>query len=371
MAMNNLVILCKHLIFGIVFAFRLKILFMKKIILFFFITLVAVSFSQEKKYKVSAIGFYNFENLFDTINDPNKNDDDFTPEGTMKYTQAVYFDKLEKLSSVVVKLGTELTPDGLAVLGVAEIENTSVLEDFAKHPNVAHRNYKVIHYESPDFRGIDVALLYNPKYFTPQYSETLTVELARDGGGTYFTRDILYVFGLFDGEPMHFFVNHWPSRRGGAASSPKREYAASVAKAKIDSIVADNPDAKIILMGDLNDDPTNASVRKVLGAEGSLNKVKRGGLFNPFYDMYKKGIGTLAYNDVWNLFDQIIVSSGFTDEKVGGYKFHKAKVFNEPHMYQQTGRYKGYPFRSYSFGQYIGGYSDHFPTYIYLLKEIQ
>lgn len=326
--------------------------------------------AQQKQYKVAAVGFYNFENLFDTINDPLKNDDDFTPEGALRYTPEVYFDKLDKLSSVVMKLGTELTPDGVALLGVAEIENRSVLEDFAKHPNVANRNYQIIHYDSPDSRGIDVALFYNPKYFKPEYSEALPVELDRDNGGTYFTRDILYVYGMFDGEPMHIFVNHWPSRRGGAASSPKREKAAAIAKAKVDSITAVNPDAKIILMGDLNDDPTNPSVRKVLGAVGEKDKVKRGGFFNPFYSLYKKGIGTLAYNDAWNLFDQILVTSGFTDETTKGYKFHQAKVFNEPHMYQKDGRYKGYPFRSYSFGEYVGGYSDHFPTFIYLLKEV-
>lgn len=327
-------------------------------------------FAQQKEYKVAVVGFYNFENLFDTINDPLTNDDDFTPDGKLKYTPAVYLDKLDKLSSVVMKIGKELSPDGVAVLGVCEIENRSVLEDFARHKNISNRNYQIVHYDSPDSRGIDVALLYNPKYFTPVYSEALPVELPRDDGGTYFTRDVLYVYGMLDNEPVHFFVNHWPSRRGGAASSPKREFAASVAKAKIDSITTFDPNAKIILMGDLNDDPTNASVRKVLNANGDKTKVKQGGLFNPFYNMYKKGIGTLAYNDAWNLFDQIIVSSAFIDETTPGYKFHQAKIFNEPHMYQKDGRYKGYPFRSYSFGEYIGGYSDHFPTYIYLLKEI-
>jgi hypothetical protein len=247
-----------------------------------------------------------------------------------------------------------------------------VLEDFVKHPSIADRNYGIVHYESPDFRGIDVALLYNPKYFEVQHSEPLLVTYERDDGSFYKTRDVLYVAGLFDGEPMHIFVNHWPSRRGGAvASSPKRELAASVAKAKIDSITAIDPDAKIVLMGDLNDDPVNPSVRKVLGAQGSQKRVKRGGLFNPFFDYYKKGIGTLAYNDVWNLFDQIMVSSGMIDQSIGGYQFYKAKVFNESFLYQKTGRWKGYPFRSYSFSDYQGGYSDHFPTYIYLVKEIE
>lgn len=325
---------------------------------------------QQKQYKVAAIGFYNFENLFDTINDPLKNDDDFTPDGNLKYTPDVYFDKLNKLSSVVMKLGTDLTPDGLALLGVAEIENRSVLEDFAKHPNVANRNYQIVHYDSPDSRGIDVALLYNPKYFKPEYSEAIPVELDGDDGGTYFSRDVLYVYGMFDGEPVHVFVNHWPSRRGGAASSPKREKAAAIAKSKVDSITSLNPHAKIILMGDLNDDPTNASVRKVMGAVGEKEKVKTGGFFNPFYSLYKKGIGSLAYDDAWNLFDQILVTSGFTDDATKGYKFHQAKVFSEPYMYQKDGRYKGYPFRSYSFGEYVGGYSDHFPIFIYLLKEV-
>lgn len=346
---------------------------MKQTTIFLFVTffVTTLSFSQDKQYKVAAIGFYNLENLFDTINDPNKWDDDFTPKGKNKYTPEVYFDKLDKLSFVVEKLGKDLTPDGVAILGVAEIENRSVLEDFVKHPNIADRKYEIVHYESPDFRGIDVAILYNPKYFKVEHTEPLLVTYEREDGSFYKTRDILYVSGLFDGEPMHVFVNHWPSRRGGAvASSPKRELASSVAKAKIDSITSLNPDAKIIVMGDFNDDPVNPSIRKVLGAQASQNRVKKGGLFNPFFDFYKKGIGTLAYNDVWNLFDQIIVSSGMIDKSIGGYQFYKARVFNESFLYQKTGRWKGYPFRSYSFSDYQGGYSDHFPAYIYLIKEI-
>ena len=169
---------------------------------------------------------------------------------------------------------------------------------------------------------------------------------------------------------MHVFVNHWPSRSGGEAkSSPLREMAALVAKKKIDEILKSNPDAKIILMGDLNDDPVNKSVRKVIGAFGSKENVSKFEFFNPWMTMYKNGIGTLAYNDSWNLFDQIIVSKALVDNEDNGFQFYKAKIFKRSYMMSQEGRFKGYPKRTYSYGKYIGGYSDHLPTYILLVRE--
>ncbi len=326
--------------------------------------------AQQKQYSVGVVGFYNLENLFDTINQPDVNDEEFTPEGTNLYTGKVYLDKLSKLEEVLSQIGTDITPDGLSVFGVAEIENESVLKDLANQPKLKSRSYQIVHYNSPDERGIDVALMYNPKYFNVLGSQALNVPMIGSDGKPHATRDVLYVYGTYGGERMHFFVNHWPSRRGGEeASAPGRALAASVAKSKIDSIMKSDPDSKVVLMGDLNDDPVSPSVTKVLGAKGDKEKVKQSELYNPWVDYYKDGIGTLAYNDAWNLFDQIMVSQAFLPKEQKGFFLQKALIFRKEFMMQNSGRYKGYPKRTFDFGVYMGGYSDHFPTYLVLLKE--
>jgi len=324
----------------------------------------------KQKYKIASIGFYNLENLFDTINDPLINDEEFLPTGTKLYTGKVYKDKLNNLSEVISQLSLEETPDGVAILGVAEIENKLVLEDLVKQPKLKNRNYQIVHYDSPDLRGIDVGLLYNPSYFKVIESGSLNVPLTNPDGSFYATRDVLWVYGLFYGEPMHFFVNHWPSRRGGEeASAPGRALAAGVAKAKIDSIRMNSPNAKIILMGDLNDDPLSPSVTQVLQATGDSASIKPNQMYNPWTAYYKKGIGTLAYNDAWNLFDQLIITPSFLQPQQKGFFFQKAVIFNRPYLVQKSGRYKGYPYRTYDFDIYMSGYSDHFPVYIVLLKK--
>ena len=333
----------------------------------------STGFSQSKTkhtYKVATIGFYNLENLFDTINDPLINDEEFLPTGSKLYSGKVYLDKLKNLSEVISQLGIEETPDGVAMLGVAEIENRSVLEDLIIQPKLKNRKYKIVHYDSPDARGIDVGLLYNPAYFKVIESGALNVPLKNPDGTPYATRDVLWVFGLFRGEPMHVFVNHWPSRRGGEeASAPGRALAAGVAKAKIDSIRVNNPDAKIVLMGDLNDDPLSPSVTEVIKAKGDSVQIGRDEMFNPWTNYYKKGIGTLAYNDAWNLFDQIMIAPSFLSQNQSGFFFQKAVIFNRPYLVQKSGKYKGYPLRTYDFDIYMSGYSDHFPVYVVLLKK--
>jgi len=339
-------------------------------LLFSVLVLAQEKNKQEKKYQVALIGFYNLENFYDTINDPVKNDEEFLPEGANHYTGAVYLDKVSKLSDVISLIGTDVTPDGLALMGCAEIENDTVLTDLVHSPKLVARGYKIVHYNSPDIRGVDVGLLYNPKYFTPKFSEPLFVPLVEPDGAPRYTRDVLYVEGSLLGEPIYVFVNHWPSRRGGEeASAPARAIAAQVSKHKIDSITKINPDAKIVLMGDLNDDPVSPSVTKVIGATGEKSEVQRGKMFNPWMAYYKEGVGTLAYNDAWNLFDQIIISSGWLNKNQTGFFFKEARIFSKPWMVNQEGRYKGYPKRTYDYNKYIGGYSDHFPTFTVLLKE--
>ncbi|MBL0308181.1 MAG: hypothetical protein IPP77_00315 [Bacteroidetes bacterium] len=327
--------------------------------------------AQEKRYKIVCIGFYNLENFYDTINDPEKNDEDFLPNGANGYTGAVYKDKLSKLSEVVSQIGKEQSPDGLALLGVAEVENKKVMEDLIAQPSLANRHYQIVHYNSPDYRGIDVGLFYNPKYFKVLHSEPLFVHLAGSGGSVYYTRDVLWVSGLLDGEIVHVFVNHWPSRRGGEdASAPNRAAAATVCKKVIDSLMRADANTKVILMGDLNDDPVSESVTKVIGAKGEAKKVREGGMFNPWVEKYSKGIGTLAYNDSWNLFDQIMLSYGFLNKEQPGLFFKSAQIFKKSFMVVDSGKYKGYPLRTYEGVKYAGGYSDHFPTYCIFLKEV-
>lgn len=345
---------------------------MKK--LFFLSLLISIQTftqAQNKQYKVGAIGFYNFENLFDTEDDPEIRDEEFTPNGRRRWTEELYNEKLGNMAKVVSDMATELTPDGISVLGVCEIENRKVLEDFVKHPLVADRNYKIVHYDSPDERGIDVALLYNPKYFTVTRSKTYPVMLYKGSGERDFTRDVLLVSGIFDGEPIHVMVNHWPSRSGGEKGSQhKREAAAKVCKSVADSILQVDEFAKIMIMGDLNDDPTSPSVKNVLQGKFEKNKVRKGELYNPWQDILRRGFGTLAYRDSWNLFDQIIISHGLVTRKAEGYKFKAANIFNKKYLVQKNGKYKNYPYRTFGGDNYLGGYSDHYPVYVYLLKEI-
>lgn len=337
-----------------------------------FFAIASLTKGQKTTYNVSIVGFYNLENLYDTIDDPLKSDEEFLPAGIKKYTSKVYLDKLGRLADVLSQIGTDMSPDGLALVGHAEVENENVLLDLYKQPQFKGRTYKIVHYDSPDDRGVDVALAYNPKYFKPLYSESLFVPVFNADGTPRHTRDILFVKGLLSGEEVFVMVGHWPSRRGGEeASAPGRASAAGVCKNKIDSLIKINPATKIIIMGDLNDDPVSPSVAKVLGAKGDKTKVENGGLYNPWMEPYKQGIGTLAYNDSWNLFDQIIVSSGFLDSKQSGIFYNDARIFKKPWMVQTSGRYKGYPKRTYDFDNYMQGYSDHFPTYLVLLRRVQ
>ena len=325
--------------------------------------------AQNKNYQVAAISFYNFENCFDTINDPKKMDEDFLPNGPYHYTKEVYYRKLHNLATVISQLGTELTPDGPAILGTAEIENDRVLEDLEKQPEIVARNYKHVWFDGPDIRSIDCGLLYNPKYFKVIYAESLTVDIAKSGEKGGKTRDILHVCGNLLGDTVHVFVNHWPSRRGGeAASAPLRAIAAGVCKRVIDSLMAINPATKAIIMGDLNDDPTSPSVKNVLGAKEEKSATAYNEIYNPWIKFYNKGLGTLAYQDAWGLFDQVMLTGNFLKNDDAHWRYYKAEVFNRNFLIAKTGQYKGYPHRSFDGNNWIDGYSDHFPVVLYLIK---
>lgn len=334
---------------------------------------VTTVFSQEKKaYKVNTIAFYNLENLFDTENDPLTYDDDRTPDGKDHWTEEIYQDKLKNMAKVMAEIGAEVSGSAPTIIGVCETENRKVLEDLVNQETLVEQDYGIIQFDSPDRRGIDVALLYKKKLFTPTdyKAKELLIYDDNDKSKRVFTRDQLVVSGMLDGEKIHLIVNHWPSRSGGEKRSrSKRIKAAKLNRQIIDSIFSDDPYAKIITMGDLNDDPSNTSIKDHLNAKRKTSELGIKELYNPMEDLAKQGYGSLAYRDSWNLFDQIIISTELTKKDFSSYRFYQAGIYNKTYLVNAHGRYKGYPYRSFASGSYTGGYSDHFPVYIYLVKE--
>ncbi len=366
--------------------------------------------TKEQQYISAVVGFYNLENLFDTIDDPRIDDAEFLPNSAKKYNTAAYQRKLNYMATAIKGIGAEQNPDGLALLGVVEVENAAVLIDLAKTDSLVDRNYKVVHYQSPDARGIDVALLYNPKYFTEISSRPYNVTLP----DKHPTRDILLVEGDLVGEKVYVLVNHWPSRRGGSnnfdlnnkeraynrdarvnvdrvtgvqrqnqtemdalkldgeeSSRPARVAAAKVCKAITDSIYALNANAKIIIMGDLNDDPNNVSLTQILETKDAAADVPVKGLYNALGGTFAKGYGSLAFNGKWNLFDQLIFSQPFLDQtQTKGWFFYSAHIYARDFLINQKGDYKGYPKRSWVGDRWNSGYSDHLPTYSLLVRVL-
>lgn len=324
----------------------------------------------QKQFEAACVGFYNIENLFDTLDTPHVLDSEFTPQGEKKWTSERYYHKLKNNAKVIGDMGKEFTPDGLAVLGICEIENREVVYDLVRTEPLKSKNYQVVHYNSPDRRGVDVALIYQPKYFTMTNSKSYTLHIPSDT--SFRTRDQLLVSGDLLGERVHFIVCHWPSRVGGESkSAPLRMAAAKLSLHIIDSLQREDPSAKVLLMGDLNDDPSSKSVTKGLNAQGKLKKLKSGQMFNASTDSYNKGIGTLAWRDSWNLFDQMILTQSFLDVSATyeDLSFFKYKVFNKTYLAQSEGNFKGYPFRTYVGNEFQGGYSDHFPVYSVFIRE--
>lgn len=355
---------------------------MKHTLLALTVLYIAASCSAQKirlpenaKLKVAVAGFYNLENLFDTIVDPDTNkilQEDFTPVGYKNWNTPKYMEKLGNMAKVISEMGTSASPDGVAMLGVCEIENRLVLEDLIKQPALAKRNYKIVHHESPDRRGIDVGFIYNPKYFTVSGSKNYRLTLPDNPN--WRTRSQLLVSGTIEGEEIHYIVCHWPSRRGGAAkSNHKRVAAGKLAKHISDSLTSINPNAKIVVMGDLNDYPHNESITEALGAHGKIKELEGNDFFNPMEKMDKDGVGTHFWNDTPGVFDQMIVSNGLIPKKnnFDEFKFYKAQVYRKNYLFQKEGNYKGYPFRTYVGATYTGGYSDHLPVFMLLVKEVK
>lgn len=323
-----------------------------------------------KKYEEAVVGFYNIENLFDTVNNPMKNDDEFLPNGKNRWNSEKYLHKLDNISKVISKIGKDYTPDGVAVLGISEIENRAVIEDLINTPLLKPFGFNIIHYDSPDCRGMDVGMIYQPKYLTVK--ATKSYRLYIPGMENYFTRDQLLVSGQLLGENIYFIVNHWPSRHGGEKQSqPLRNAAAKLSRHICDSLLAINPDTKIIVMGDLNDNPNNESIKDIMRAKPDTTHLKPGDFYNPMYKLYKHGIGSTAWRNTWSLFDETLLSQGLLGNDFSTLTFFEVHVFNKPFMQQKEGRYKGYPYSTFTGKTWQGGYSDHFPVYVVLDREIK
>ncbi len=331
-----------------------------------------MSFAQEPDtYQIRTIAFYNLENLFDTKNDSLVYDDDRTPDGKDHWTPLRYTHKIEHMAKVLSEIGSKENKTAPDIIGVCEVENLGVLEDLVHHEFLSAFNYGIVHFDSPDERGIDVALLYKKDAFVPVNFNSHRLLLFKLDGKRDYTRDQLIVEGLLDNEQIYFLENHWPSRSGGEARSrPFRVEAAKLNKRIIDSVRRFNTHAKIISMGDFNDDPIDPSFKKVLKVEKNSKKLDSTSLYGPMEKLYRKGRGSLAYRDKWNLFDQFYMTSSLINNPNEGYRYWKTGIFTPPYLLDPKGRYKGYPLRTYAGGSYIGGYSDHFPVYLHLIKKV-
>ncbi|MBP3349671.1 MAG: endonuclease/exonuclease/phosphatase family protein [Bacteroidaceae bacterium] len=346
---------------------------MKKITISLIVSILftTFAFAQQNKVAVYSVAFYNLENLFDTINNPDTNDEEFLPDGNYRWGSLKYTNKLKNMAYAISKLATDkFCPNGPAVIGVSEIENRQVLEDLIKTDELANRNYDIVHFDSPDRRGVDVGMLYDRDQF--EVDTAISVRLHIECSSNTLTRDQLLVSGRLAGERVHIIVNHWPSRLGGEAQSRcRREAAAALSRHLADSVLAADPNSKVIIMGDLNDDPDNKSCASVLGAVKNPEDVVEGGYFNTMWRLHEKGFGTLGYQGKWNLFDQIIVSANLVGNDRSTLKYFKSEIFNKDFLKQSSGKYKGYPKRTHASGRYLNGYSDHFPVIIYLAKIAQ
>lgn len=394
---------------------------MKKYLLFAALFCFGFVFSQ-KQVKRAAVGFLNVENLWDTIPSADyidgtkdwrnpafhrsvpldslpllatteeyrgewSNDllsgkkvvrnqvlaEEFTTKSPKRWGTKLYNQKLGNVAQVISELGRQYTNDNPAIVGLIEVENRNVIEDLIKQPLLAKSDYGIVHYNSFDARGIDVAIIYQKKRFLVTDSYKKEVKIFGSDGKRSYTRDILVVKGLLDGERTAVFMNHWPSRSGGeAASAPRRNAAAAVLKAEMDKVSAENPGIKIFAMGDFNDDPVSPSLKKHLGAVSKPAELSDSTpYYNLMYEMYKAGVATLGYRDAANTFDQIIVSKNlYSPQKITPtYSIFATQVFAAPYLINKAGPFKGYPFRSWDGDRFTGGYSDHFPAFTVVQRE--
>lgn len=304
------------------------------------------------------IAFYNTENLVDYLDDPLTIDEGFIATSNKKWNKERYYRKIHKTGKAISKIGFDALQKPPVLIGLAEVENDKVLTDLVKSDHLKDYDYGFVHYDSPDERGIDVALLYNRDCFRLEDSEPVVLLVKSELGVRDYTRDILKIKGYLDGEKIHVLVNHWPSRHQGSdTTGHKRMFAAQTIVGIIEDIRAEDVDAKVIIMGDFNDNPRNESIQ-------FLKKEQR--LYNPMESLRSFTRGSAKHKFKWLLFDQILMTSNLVTPDKQGLKFVKADIFDDQFLTEYTGKYKGQPFRTYVGKKYMGGYSDHFPVYIQL-----
>ena len=344
----------------------------KTIIMLMLLTVVVQSAIGRRVRSVYGIGFYNLENLFDTCHDEGKNDYDFLPTGKYEWNTEKYTCKLRNMARAIADMGTDELPDvGCAIVGCAEVENSRVLDDLTHQPQLAARGYRYIHIEGPDKRGIDCALLYNPQIFSVRDTKLVPYRYEREADKAHPTRGFLTVSGTLAGEHVTVVVCHWPSR---GADSFAREAAGRQVKELKDSLLRDDAKCKVIVMGDMNDDPSNRSMTECLMAKPEKKEVMKGEMYNPWYNtLVKEGRGTLYYRGAWNLFDQIVITPNLIDYKdkarLKKLKYVKSDIAKRPYLLNAEGKYQGTPHRTSAGGHWLNGYSDHLPVVLYLAKD--
>ena len=348
-----------------------------------FITILALllavspAFAQTGGKKSYVIGFYNLENLFDTYHDEGKNDYEYLPDGANEWTDFKYQKKLANMARVIRAMRDE-NKAYHAVLGVSEIENRHVLEDLVAEPAIADANYQIVHYDGPDRRGVDVGLLYRPELFTVlesksipfNFDSTLDFGMTQEEKDAFRTRDLLMVRGLLGGEMFAFFVAHLPSRLG-EKSGALRSRGGQMMYEESVRLMQEFPGIKIVAMGDMNDNPTDDSMAVWMHGREKPEEVGQMDFFSPFVSMLKAGYSSLYYRGGNNIYDILVVNEALLNAPKGTLKIqpivkkkYYARIFNPPFMVQQEGQYAGQPLRTFSNGAFVGGFSDHFPTYI-------
>lgn len=325
-----------------------------------------VSGTPQKKDTVT-VGFWNLENLFDTVHDKNMIDTEFTPEGSLKWTVERLNKKLSDQASIIKSMNNGKGPD---IMGFVECEHQWLIDTMiVRHLNNKH--YKLAYAESPDLRGIDNGLIYNSDIFRLANIITSTVELPKDP--TRFILNVNLVYNKKD--TLHVFVNHWPSRRGGEKESDiNRITAAQKLRENVNKLLSYNKNSNILIVGDFNDEPGNNSILKTLDARPLFcsDSVKPSdALYNTSFERYSKKEGTLKFQDTWNLLDQVIISGGVLNGNSFKYLCGSYEIYKPEQIVTKSGKYQGTPFPTYGGKRYLGGYSDHFPVVAKFLMSSQ
>lgn len=396
---------------------------MKKLLFLFAVISTTLAFGQQRKVQRAAVAFMNVENLWDTIPSADYIDgtkdvhnpafhrsvpldslkylevteeykgewsddlltgkkvvrhqilsDDFTVNGPKNWDTKKYKQKLGNIARVISELGRQYTNDNPAVVGLIEVENRQVVQDIIKQPLLAKSNYGIVHYNSYDARGIDIAVIYQKGRLKVTETYSKDIKIFNDEGRRSYTRGVLVVKGFLDGERVGIFLNHWPSRSGGeAATIARRAATAKVLKEEMDKARAEYPEIKLFAMGDFNDDPVSPSLKKHLGAVGEPSQLsEKTPYYNLMYKLYKAGVASLAYRDAPNLFDQIIISKNLysTDKLTKTYSLYKAEIYAPSYLVNPSGQWKGYPLRSWDGDRFTNGFSDHFPAVSVIQREV-